>query len=85
MPVPVLDHVRRLQLLHQALDSIWEEALAFARPAAEQAALRMRMTRSVIEALQEGARDPETLRQAALKEIDTPTPQRHSIDPKRVS
>ena len=63
------DHVSKLQLLHHALDAIWAQASASALPAAEQAALRMKMTRSLLDALEAGERDPENLRQAALKEV----------------
>ena len=64
-----LDHVSKLQLLHHALDAILAQASASALPAAEQAALRMKMSRSLLDALEAGERDPENLRQAALKEV----------------
>ena len=70
MPLPVLNHVDKLRLLHQALDSIWAQASATAVPAAEQTALRMKMTRSLLAALEAGERDPENLRQAALRDVN---------------
>ena len=66
MPLPVLNHINKLKLLHAGL---WVQAVASALPAAEQTALRMQMTRSLLDALAAGERDPETLRQVALKEI----------------
>ena len=63
------DHVSKLQLLRHALDAIWAQAAASALPAAQQAAFRMKMTRSLLDALEAGERDPESLRQAALKGV----------------
>ena len=69
MPLPVLNHVSNLRLLHHALDAIWAQVSGTALPAAEQAALRMKMTRRLLDALAAGERDPENLRQVALKEV----------------
>jgi hypothetical protein len=53
----------------QSRRRLWAQASASALPAAEQAALRMKMTRSLLDALEAGERDPENLRQAALEEV----------------
>ena len=61
-----------LQTVYEAFDAIWMYAVACGAPLAARVAIRKRMTRCLFDAVEAGERDPEKLRQAALKGIGDP-------------
>lgn len=62
-----------LQTLYEAFDAVWMYAVAYCAPLAARVAIRKRMTRRLVDAVEAGERDPEKLRRAALEAIEDGT------------
>jgi hypothetical protein len=58
-----------LQLLFRVFEAIWRDVDTSAMPLTEQALLRVRIKRHLLEAAEAGESDPEKLRQAARRAL----------------